>query len=296
MILCAGLGSRLRPLTERRPKPLVPVGDRSVLSAICGQLAGAGYRSAVVNTHHAAGEFDSILGSYEVSLTAIHEAEILGGAGGVKAAQSLLAAPTIVWNGDILLSQPPLAALQHELQSGAALCLAVAPPGTGQPGTLGLDSGGRVVRLRGEKFGAEARAADYVGLMGLSGELLESLPTRGCLIADVCLPRLRAGQTVATVAVPGGWWDIGTPAHYARANFDWLRQRGQLNWTHASAQIASAVALSDCVVGEGASVGGSGRLERVIVWPGAAVRAPLCEAIVTPTHTVKLGPLAPLAP
>lgn len=293
MILCAGLGSRLRPLTEDCPKPLVPVGDRSVLAAICGQLAAAGHQSAVVNTHHAAEKFQAVLNCYEIPLTATHEPRILGGAGGLKAALPLLGAPVVVWNGDMLLEEPPLVALRQRLDSGAALCLAVARPTQSQIGTVGLGAKSRVVRLRGERFGIETHSADYVGLVGLAGECLGNLPDLGDLVGEVCLPRMRAGLPIETVEARGKWWDIGSPDRYAKANFDWLRQRGLDNWQHPQAQVAPTAALSGCVVGERATVRGSGRLEHVVVWPGASAQAPLRGAIVTPTHTVQIDRQTP---
>src|SRR4029077_5177643 len=86
MILCAGLGERLKPLSEELPKPLVPVGDRSVLAHIATRLSLAGYRSAVVNTHWMHEKFAAITDSFDLDLTLIHEPEIRGQAGGIAGA------------------------------------------------------------------------------------------------------------------------------------------------------------------------------------------------------------------
>src|SRR5688572_32813459 len=108
MVLCAGFGERMRPLTEEIPKPLLPVGYRPALAHITRQLAAAGYREAVANTHWLHGKFDAFSARYGFALTLIHEPMIRGVAGGIAGARSHLEPPVVVWNGDILLERPPL--------------------------------------------------------------------------------------------------------------------------------------------------------------------------------------------
>ncbi len=91
MILAAGLGTRLRPLTDLLPKPLVPVGDRPAVAHVAERLAAAGIREVVLNTHHLAGAFTAeILAGLPIALRVVHEREILGTAGGVANASALL--------------------------------------------------------------------------------------------------------------------------------------------------------------------------------------------------------------
>src|ERR1700744_4736917 len=104
MILAAGLGTRLRPPTDELPKPLVPVGERSVGAHVAARLAQAGIREAVLNTHPLAAAFTpERLAGLPLSLRVIHETEVLGTAGGVANAADLLGdGDVVVWNGDIL--------------------------------------------------------------------------------------------------------------------------------------------------------------------------------------------------
>lgn len=282
MILCAGLGERLRPLTDELPKPLLPVGDRSALAHITRHLAAEGYPDALANTHWLMGKFSEISNDYSVTLTLIHEPEIRGVAGGIAGARHALEPPVVAWNGDILLEHPPL----RQLMAAAAastICLAVAPAREG--GSVGLDAQGRVVRLRGERHGDEVCAADYVGVVGLSARALDELPERGCLIGDYCLPRLRRGEPVDTRPVSGAWWDIGSPSGYISANARWLETHANApgaSFVAASARVTPGVALEATIVNAGARVEGSGALTRCIVWPNARAVAPLADAIVTP--------------
>lgn len=288
MILCAGFGQRLRPLTEELPKPLLPVGDRSALAHVAGRLRAAGHTRAVANTHWLHDKFDNIIHELPLTLNLIHEVSIRGVAGGVAGARHLLEPPVLVWSGDILIEQPPLAELQARAGRSGNLCLAVAP--ASGAGTVGLDGAGRVVRVRGERHGEELSSGDYVSLFAAGPSALAELPERGCLIADYCLVKLRRGEPIETCPVAGRWWDLGTPERYLAANLDWLADHAAPGgaFVAASARVAAGVELVSSVVGAGATVTGAGRVERCVIWPGSAARAPLSGCIVTPSTVLSV--------
>ena len=261
MVLCAGLGTRLRPLTEELPKPLVPVGDRPILAHIVERLLAAGVDSVVVNVHHLPEVFFREIERLRLPIEVIHEAQIRGTAGGLAGARHRLdPAPVIAWNGDSWV-HPPLGRLLAE--AGSGLCLAVAPRRPGE-GTLGMGEDGRVVRLRGERFGSELCGGDYVGGAALGA------------------PELRGGGCVTTVEVADGFLDVGEPCSYLEANLEWLGQQrqGHQAWVGPGAEVASSVVLEQTVVGAGARVAGAGDLRRCVIWPGAVARAPLSDCVV----------------
>ncbi|MCU0659408.1 MAG: sugar phosphate nucleotidyltransferase [Polyangiaceae bacterium] len=272
MILAAGLGTRLRPLTEELPKPLVPVGDAPALSQIQRHLAAAGFQRCLVNTHHLAAAFAGH--SWPLPTQFLHETAILGTAGGVANARVHIdtTAPLLVWNGDIL-AETDTGALCEALP-GALASWSVAPRPAGQ-GTVGLDGDNRVVRLRSVRRGEEVRGGDFLGIQVLSPELLDMLPREGCMVGDVLAPLIERGATVRAVEHRGPWEDIGSVEAYARANLRWLGGRGE----HVGPGARVAAPLRQSIVGAGATVEG-GPLERVIVWPGARAQGPLRDAIV----------------
>src|ERR1700722_5417639 len=102
MILAAGLGTRLRPLTDELPKPLLPVGDVPAVAQVAAVLRDAGFREAVINVHHLAAAFPpAILAAMPLVLRVSLEPEVLGTAGGVANAGALLGdGDVVVWNGD----------------------------------------------------------------------------------------------------------------------------------------------------------------------------------------------------
>ncbi len=283
MVLCAGFGTRLRPLTEELPKPLVPIGDRSILAHIADQLVQSGFDAAVINTHWLPETFSSVLPTLPLRVSSVHEPEIRGTAGGVAGARSLLRRPPVlVWNGDILV-EPPIAELLGTVDDG--LCLALVPRSAGE-GTVGRDRQGRVVRLRGEIFGDEVAGGDYVGVAALGERCVRELPDVGCLVGDWALPELRRGRTVRSVVMGGPWVDAGDPSAYLAANLAWLERRGLERWIGPGAAVAESVQVRRSIIGSGARVTGAGVISNTVVWPGAALQVPIDRAIVTASGRV----------
>jgi mannose-1-phosphate guanylyltransferase len=282
MILSAGLGTRLRPLTEELPKPLMWLGDRPVVAHIAGVLAGAGVRAAVLNTHHLGEAFrPEVLASLPLALEVIYEPEILGTAGGVKNAERALGpGDVVVWNGDIVAAIDVGAAVASHRKGGALATLVVAPRAAGE-GTVGLGEGGEVVRLRGERFGIEVSGGDFVGVQVIGEALRRALPRQGCLVGDGYLPALRSGGRIGSVRLAQEWSDIGTAAAYLDANARWLKATNRSAYQGLGATVAQGVDVSGSVIGAGAVVEGEGALRGCVVWPGARARAPLERAVVT---------------
>lgn len=277
MVLCAGFGTRLSPLTDALPKPLVPIGDRPLLAHIVQKLAASGLERVVLNVHHRADDFRRVLGELPLEAQLVYEDEIRGTAGGIAGARALLGpAPVLVHNGDILLNAP----IRELLASvGSGLCLVVSPRPPGQ-GSVGLGAGGRVVRLRGRSLGHEVSGAEYVGVCAVGAECLASLPDRGCLVGDWAIPRLLSGEEIRSVSFDGPWTDAGNLAAYLTANRDWLRAQSESSYRGPEARVAAEVSLEASVVGAGARIDGSGLVQDCVLWPGAHARAPLSRRIV----------------
>lgn len=291
MLLCAGFGQRLRPLTDELPKPLMPVGDRSVLEHIAHHLVQQGQRRAVANSHWLPEALSAAAARLPLPVNVLHEPVIRGVAGGIAGARELLEAPIIAWNGDTLIDRPPLLELFADVEQTGGICLAVAE--TDGPGTLGLDERGLVVRTRGESHGHEVKRADYVCLAGIGRDALAELPSDGCLIGDYCLPRMRRGLPVYTRFIEGAWHDIGNLDSYLGANLLWLaahHNHAGSSYLAPDARVSQGVQLERTVVGAGARIAGEGRVSECVIWPNTLAIAPLERAIVTPTQIVQLTP------
>jgi mannose-1-phosphate guanylyltransferase len=277
LVLCAGHGTRLGPLSGELPKPLLAVGDRPQLQHVLAHLEQQGLGRVLINTHHLPESFAG-LRSQGAQLHISREPELRGTAGAIAFARARLEAPLVVWNADIL-ARPALGPLlERAKREGICLLARAAPPD--RQGTLGLDAAGRVVRLRGERFGTERRAADYVGILALGPELVSLAPEFGCLVGDVCLPWLRSGHSIPTLPYDGPWTDIGTVVDYHRVNMQWLDEHSARSYVAPGATVAANVSLERSLIHADACVVGTGRLQRCIVFPGARATAPLEDAIV----------------
>ncbi len=282
MVLAAGLGTRLRPLTDALPKPLCPVGDRPQIEHVFAHLVEAGVRRAVVNTHHLAHHFTAAwVARQPLEVTLVHEPSILGTGGGLaNAASALGPGPCLVWNADIL-ARPPLRAL-----FGAPLAFATLVVGPRLPpgeGTLGLAEDGTVARVRTGRRGREHASADYAGIALLSEDLRARLRAPSCLVGDVLVPAVEAGEAVATHTLATPFADTGSLRAYLDANLAWLEGA---SFVHSRGEVSTQVSLVRSIVGESARVIGDGALVDTVVWPGAEARAPLTSAIVTPAGVV----------
>jgi mannose-1-phosphate guanylyltransferase len=302
MALAAGLGSRLRPLTDICPKPLVPVGDRPALAYALDRLEAAGLDRIVVNVHHGSDAMRRFLdarahagpagvgmaqGAHRADVVISHEPELLGTAGGVARAAGLLGAgDVLIWNADILAALDPAALVAaHEGASrrDATLVVQPLPPGLG---SVGLDGAGRVVRLRTERVAEEVQGGEFLGVHVLGRGLRETLPERGCLVGDTYIPAMRRGAALRAFLWNAPFFDIGSAGRYLEANLAWLASPGVPGWIGPAARVGPGVTLDRAVVGEGATVVGHGSIARCVVWPGVSVEAPLADAVVAPGHIV----------
>lgn len=278
MILAAGLGTRLRPLTEHLPKPLVPIGDRPAVAHVIDHLRAAGAGVIVMNTHHLAEPLAAFAREAGV-LVSEEPGELLGTAGGLRNAGAHLGAgPALVWNGDITGSLDARALWHAHLEGGAAATLMIVPRPRGE-GNVGVDASGRLTRLRRETVaGGEIAGGDFTGVHVVGEEARATLPRVGCLVSDVYLPHLRRGGALAAIPTRAPFVDVGTLDAYLEANLAWLASRGLERFVGHGAEIRAEVTRS--VVGRGARVLAS--IDRTVVWPGATVTEPCSGAVVGP--------------
>jgi mannose-1-phosphate guanylyltransferase len=282
IVLSAGFGTRLLPLTKHLPKPLMPVGDRPIIAHVVEVLRRLPARPIVVNLHHLSIEFEREIQRLGIDVEVVHEPQILGTAGGVaNASVALGAGPIVIWNGDILVPDLDVRSVVDRFASTQETALWVVEPAEVGRGTVGLDERGNVVRLRGEVFGREVQGGEYLGIQVMSAEQRNALPREGCLVEGVALPLLRRGGKIATFAHVGPWDDVGQPAALMRANLRWLERRGLAAWAAPDAEVETGIRLERAIVGAGGRVRGNGRLYESIIFPGAEVIAPADRRLVS---------------
>ena len=236
MVLCAGLGTRLRPLTERVPKPAVPVCGVPLIRWSLALLAGAGVRRAVVNVHHlpdamaaAAEEAAAALG---LALSVSREPVIAGTGGALREARAALADAdaVLLLNGDVLFDVDLPAALAAHRASGALATMVLLPmPAGARYASVEVDAGGAVRRIAGA-FGPGGEGLSpwhFSGVHVLSPGLLDRVGPAP-FEADVnrhVYPPLMASGAVRGLVTTGWWNDLGTPERYLDASRELLAGR-----------------------------------------------------------------------
>ncbi|ALO47362.1 N-acetylmuramate alpha-1-phosphate uridylyltransferase MurU [Pseudohongiella spirulinae] len=210
MILAAGLGQRMLPLTEHTPKPLLQVGGQSLIEWQIRRLAAAGIDDIVINLHHHGSQIEQALGSgerYGVRLAFSHEAERLETAGGIIKALPLLGeAPFVLTNADVWTDYDysRLAEIAAQLSSVRLAHLVLVADAPHNPrGDFALDSQG-LLHADGE------RKLTYAGVSLLHPALFTGM-TEGFRPLAPLLRQAMDRLQVTGEHFAGQWHDIGTP-------------------------------------------------------------------------------------
>lgn len=286
MILCAGLGTRLRPLTDLWPKPACPVLHQPLVAYNLALLKGAGVAAPLINTHHLAERMRAVAttaaDSLGLALGVSHEATLLGTGGGLAACRAQLAAGTFyLLNGDFLFDVDLAAALAAHRRARAAATLVVQPMAEGADyRPLHGFPDGRLACLPGSAAPAGALPWHFTGVHVLEPEIFEHLEARPSGLFETGYRGLLArGATVQLHADRGAWRDIGAPEHLLTANLEAAAGRLPLRRFAAlgRAQAISPAArvdgtVIDAIIGAGASIPRSARVERSVVFAGTQLR------------------------
>ncbi len=234
MILAAGHGTRLHPLTNVLPKPMLPIANRPQVHYQLDLLRDAGVVDVVINLHHLGDVISSALGDgsrFGVRLTYSFEPEILGTGGGIKACAGFLAGgsgPFIVLNGDLLIDVSLKEVLETHRRTGALATMVLREdPRAAFFGAIGADATGRIIDFvgRARAPGTVARQGLFTGIHVMEPDVLRYIPDGPCGINETAYPAMiRNGLPVQSYFQQGYWSDVGTPGRYLDANGAVLNQ------------------------------------------------------------------------
>jgi mannose-1-phosphate guanylyltransferase len=304
MLVTAGFGTRLAPLTDLLPKAAVPVANRPIAAFAIDHLRRAGVRDFVLNTHHLPAELERAVRAAapsDVQLSFVHEPVILGTGGGVRNAWQPVDGETfIVMNGKLLFAPDIAGALRVHRETQAIATMIVKPVPAGDPlGAVEIDTDGRVRRLLGRPdvpAGTALQPTLYTGVSLFEARAHRDLPDSGCLIRDAYRHWIERGERVMAFVDGASFRDVGMSLwHYWEANMALLT--GSERWPEVepdaagvvgagAAQIAPSAQLRQTAVGTGAQIAAGVQVERCVVWPNARADRDLADAIVLPTGQV----------
>lgn len=269
LVLAAGLGTRLRPLTFCRAKAAVPVAGVPLIRRQLRALAGADVGDVVVNLHHRPETVAAVVGEGAALGCRVRyswERRVLGSAGGPRRALPLLGDRFFIVNADTLCAVDFGELLDRHRASGAVATLAVTVhPAPRRYGGVLADPGGRVAGFA--PAGAAARAGGpwhFVGVQVVEAAVFRDLPdgVPAATVGGLYDTLLAAGRPMVVHEVPGPFHDIGTPADYAST----------------VQAVAAAEGRPPFSVGDRSVVHPTARVERSILWDDVAVGA---DCVVT---------------
>ena len=285
-VLGAGLGTRLRPLTDDLPKPLVPVFQKPLITFAFDHLIDIGIANFFANTHHRPERFVEAFPAAiyrDRRIQFVHEPELLETAGGIaNIAGALPDEPLLVYNADILTDLPIARLIDRHFHSGNIVTLALR---SGQePKHIAFDAGsGRILDIQNALGSGLPHELLFTGIYIIERRFIDRLE-RGVKrsVVPYFLELIRAGEKIGGVVIDeGNWWDVGNRASYLQLHRDLLRLKfpayrvGDPNWkttVHESATVDASAELRGCsVVGRNCEVGAGAILDDTILWAGAQI-------------------------
>lgn len=328
-VLAAGLGTRLRPLTEHRPKPLVPVCGVPMLAYALAACRRFGLTDVIVNAHWLADQIEAWSGEREgvrVSVST-ERPDVLGTGGGLKRVADRLADRFAVLNADVLHDVDLRTLIDAVPDGGAAMALRRDPEHAPRYGVVAADAAGRVVELTtvasAPATGAVDRSTHFTGIHAMDRAALELVPDGFACVVRTAYRKLVAERRVAGIVAEGPWLDAGDPEAYLDANLTVLRGEARVGldpfaragyaitadgreygdrslvaraahvegpvWIGPDATIGRDASLARAIVGPGGYVASGAALDEVVVWDGERAEGTLRRAIVHPGGALACG-------
>lgn len=297
MILAAGLGQRMEPLSLACPKPALPILDVPLVLHMVRHLAGQGVERVVVNTHVQPRTLHRALAEAPIPVDFSHEEVLLGSAGGIRAARALLegTSPFLVLNADMWIDLDVGALLARHRQAGAIATVALREDPRKQAfGTIGYDRGKLVRRITDRiSTGPEYANGLFIGVQVMEPAIFGRMPQRSPLgtMDDVYVPMLASGEALAVWLQPAAadWWPVGRPGELLEANQRALeratdggtgvrsapdaRVEGEVvapAWVGSDARVAAGARVGPwTVVGRGAVVPAESTWSRALLLPNS---------------------------
>ena len=294
MVLAAGLGTRLKPITFEIPKPMVPVLDRPVMAHIVGMLERQGFDELIANLHYYP---DTIRGYFGDRLDYRFEEELLGTAGGVRNVADFFGDdPVVVISGDALTDTDLNMLVERHRSAGGIATLTVKKVSdTREYGVVLHDRDGRITGFQEKPDPAEALSdLGNCGIYCFSPEIFDYFPDRPFVDwANDVFPALLENDVPFYIHEIDDYWnDVGSLDELRQGTFDALEGRLSLPvgegasldaielveeprvWVGEGCTIGEGVrAMGNVVIGDGCTIGAGAALRDTIVFPGTEVAA-----------------------
>lgn len=264
-ILGAGLGNRLRPLTDRLPKPLVPLFHRPLAEWAMAACSRAGIERFAINTHHLPDAWNGFGAENEV--TFFHEPVLLETGGGLKNIAAWIGNDALlVHNGDIFSTLPLEKLIAAHETSGLPVTLALRSEGTAKHIAIAA-AGTRVTDIRNILDLAEGTHV-FSGIYCVNPSFLNGIPAGEKIsVIPAFLELAKAGKLGAVVLDEGIWLDLGDRDSYLQAH----RELALAPAIHATAMVEPGALVERSIIGPGAVVTAGAVVRDSVIWPDGLV-------------------------
>jgi NDP-sugar pyrophosphorylase family protein len=282
MILAAGYGERLWPLTCDRTKPALPVLGKPLVGYVAEYLAKFGIEDVVVNLHHQPESVRRALGdggAFGVRLHYVHEPVILGTSGALDNARRFLENDTfVVINGKLITDLDLTAALETHRQRKALATLVLLRNEKYERFSVVETRDGLVSKFAGMPAPALTQAEPplmFTGIHILDRRIFDYIP-RGVFsdtVTDVYLPAIARGERVAAHLAQGMWYELSTLRRYLDISLSLLRRRGDDVHAGVNPSIDKGAEVHEAVLWDNVTVEKGAQVRRAVMGDGVRLRA-----------------------
>lgn len=265
-LLGAGLGTRLKPLTDTLPKPLIPVENRPLITHAMDRLIEAGITDIAINTHHLPETWDVAFPEKkyrDADLTFFYEPVLLETGGGIKNIAEWIGHDSfLIYNGDILTDLPIDKLMTGHMMSNNVATLAVRADGPAKRITV---DGRKITDIRSEVAGLPG-THQFTGIYCADAEILDLIPPNEKIAVIPALQELvRRNEIGAYLVKECSWLDLGERESYFEAAF---QKSGQIS---SSAKLSPEATIENSWIGDDATVEAGATIKNSIIWPGTHV-------------------------
>jgi NDP-sugar pyrophosphorylase family protein len=297
MVLSAGYGTRLWPLTEDRTKPAIPILGKPLVGYVAEYLAGYGFDDIVVNLHHRPESVRAALGDgsrFGVKLQYVEEPEILGTSGAVDNARELLKDQSfVVVNGKIITDIDLSAALETHRRTQALATLVLIPNIHRERFSVVETRDGLVTAFGGMPVVSvhEPTPLMFTGIQIMDPGIFAFIP-RGVFshsTIDVYPQAIAKGERIAAHVSTGRWRELSTLQRYLNISLEMLKDRSQVLSAGTDCVISASADVRDAILWDNVVVAAGARVRRVVLADDVHIDsgAIIEDAIVVPRALIE---------
>jgi len=297
IVLSAGYGTRLWPLTEDRTKPAIPILGKPLVGYVAEYLAGYGIDEIVVNLHHRPDSVRRALGDgsrFGVKLHYVEEPEILGTSGALDNTRAFFEHETfVVVNGKIITDIDLKAALETHRSANALATLVLLPNTRRERFSVVETEAGRIKGFAGMPVvdGGDEAPLMFTGIHILEPRIFEYVP-RGVFsdsVIDVYPKAMANGEILAAHVASGKWRELSTLKRYLEITVELLKEQGRSLVAGANSVVAPSATVSESILWDNVEVSAGARVHRAVLADNVKISADeaIENAVVVPRSLVE---------